>query len=99
VHFRQPTVWEQYRWPITAVAAIIPLQSILIGYVLIQDRRRRKAEAEATQQRQEVAHLMRVSVLDELSGSDLSHSTPRRVHYADNIVRRITRARGRIGAR
>ena len=69
VHFRQPTLWEQYRWPITAVAAIIPLQSLLIGYVLIQDGRRRKAEAEAAQQRQEVAHLMRVSVLGELSGS------------------------------
>jgi len=69
VHFRQPTIWEQYRWPITAVAAIIPLQSILIGYVLIQGRRRRKAEAEAAQQRQEVAHLMRVSALGELSGS------------------------------
>jgi signal transduction histidine kinase len=69
VHFRQPTVWEQYRWPITAVAAIIPLQTLLIGYVLIQNRRRRKAEAEAAQQRQEVAHLMRVSVLGELSGS------------------------------
>ena len=69
VHFRQPTFWEQYRWPITAVAAIIPLQSLLIVYVLIQDRRRRKAEAEAAQQRQEVAHLMRVSVLGELSGS------------------------------
>ena len=69
VHFRQPTLWEQYRWPIMAVAAIIPLQSILIGYVLIQGRRRRKAEAEAAQQRQEVAHLMRVSALGELSGS------------------------------
>jgi signal transduction histidine kinase len=69
VHFRQPTVWEQYRWSITAVAAIIPLQTLLIGYVLIQNRRRRKAEAEAAQQRQEVAHLMRVSVLGELSGS------------------------------
>ena len=69
VHFRQPTLWEQYRWPIVAVAAIIPFQSILIGYVLIQGRRRRQAEAEATQQRQEVAHLMRVSALGELSGS------------------------------
>jgi signal transduction histidine kinase len=69
VNFRQPTVWEQYRWPITAVAAIIPLQSLLIGYVLIQARRRRKAEAEAAQQRLEVAHVMRVSVLGELSGS------------------------------
>ena len=69
VHFRQPTIWEQYRWPIIAVATIIPLQSILISYVLFQGRRRREAEAEAALQRQEVAHLMRVSVLGELSGS------------------------------
>jgi signal transduction histidine kinase len=69
VHFRQPTLWQQYRWPITAVAAIIPLQSILIGYVFIHYQRRRKAEAEAAQQRQEVAHVMRVSALGELSGS------------------------------
>jgi len=69
VHFRQPSMWEQYRWPIMAVAAIIPLQSILIGYVLFQGGRRRQAEAEAALQRQEVAHLMRVSLLGELSGS------------------------------
>jgi signal transduction histidine kinase len=69
VHFRQPTIWEQYRWPIMAVAAVIPLQSILISFVLFQGRRRREAEAEAALQRQEVAHLMRVSLLGELSGS------------------------------
>ena len=69
VHFRQPTIWDQYRWPIIAVATIIPLQSILISYVLFQGRRRREAEAEAALQRQELAHLMRVAVLGELSGS------------------------------
>lgn len=69
VHFRQQTVWDQYRWPIVAVAMVIPLQSILIGYVLFQGRRRREAEAEAALQRQELAHLMRVAVLGELSGS------------------------------
>jgi signal transduction histidine kinase len=69
VLFGQPTIWEQYRWLIVAVATIIPLQSILFGYVLFQGRRRREAEAEAALQRQEVGHLMRVSVLGELSGS------------------------------
>jgi signal transduction histidine kinase len=69
VHFHQPTIWEQYRWPIVAVATIIPLQSVLIGYVFFQGRRRREAEAEAALQRKEVEHLMRVSVLGELSGS------------------------------
>jgi len=69
VHFRQPAIWDQYRWPIIAVATIIPLQSILICYVLFQGRRRREAEAEAALQRQELAHLMRVAVLGELSGS------------------------------
>jgi signal transduction histidine kinase len=69
VQFHQPTMWDQYRWPIVAVATIIPLQSVLIGYVLFQGRRRREAEAEAALQRKEVEHLMRVSVLGELSGS------------------------------
>src|SRR5712672_2320535 len=69
VQFRQPGIWDQYRWPIIAVATIIPLQSILISYVLFQGRRRREAEAEAALQRQELAHLMRVAVLGELSGS------------------------------
>src|SRR6478736_10468191 len=69
VLFRQPTIWEQYRWAIIAIAGIILLQSILISYVLLQSRRRREAEAEAVLQRREVEHLTRVSVLGELSGS------------------------------
>jgi signal transduction histidine kinase len=69
VHFRQPTLWNQHRWSIISVGAIIALQSILISYVLFQGRRRREAEAEAALQRQELAHVMRVAVLGELSGS------------------------------
>jgi C4-dicarboxylate-specific signal transduction histidine kinase len=52
------------------------LQSALVGVLLIQRQRRQRAEAarkaaeaEAALQRQEVAHLMRVSTLGELSGA------------------------------
>jgi PAS domain S-box-containing protein len=44
VQFREPTVWEQYRWLIIAVATTLLTQSMLIAYVLLQSRRRRAAE-------------------------------------------------------
>src|SRR5215469_11949600 len=69
VQFREPTVWERYRWLIAAISAVIAGQALLITYVLLQSRRRRAAEAEAAEQRREVAHLMRVSVMGELSGA------------------------------
>ncbi len=69
VQFREPSAWEQYRWQIALIAAVLAAQTFLIVYVLIQNRRRRVAEAETAEQRLEVAHLMRVSVLGELSGA------------------------------
>jgi signal transduction histidine kinase len=69
VQFREPSVWQQYRWQIALIAAVILAQSFLIGYVLFQSRRRRAAEAEAAERRVEVMHLTRVAVLGELSGA------------------------------
>jgi signal transduction histidine kinase len=69
VQFREPTVWEQYHWQIALIGAILVLQTLLIAYVLLQSRRRRAAEADVAEKRQEVTHLMRVSVLGELSGA------------------------------
>jgi signal transduction histidine kinase len=69
VQFREASVWVQYRWAIILIAAALVGQTLLIAYVLFQNRRRRAAEAEAAEQRQEVTHLMRVSVLGELSGA------------------------------
>ena len=66
---REPTTWEQYRWAILLAGAIILAQTLLIAYVLFQNRRRRAAEADAAEQRQEATHLMRVSVVGELSGA------------------------------
>src|SRR5215831_11097134 len=44
VQFREPMVWEQYRWQMILIAATILAQTLLIAYVLFQNRRRRAAE-------------------------------------------------------
>ncbi len=44
VQFRELTVWQQYRWRIAAVAVVLFAQTLLIGYVLFQNRKRRLAE-------------------------------------------------------
>jgi signal transduction histidine kinase len=69
IQFREPTPWQRYRWQVLLAVAIIVGQTLLIAYVLWQSRQRRKAEAETAEQRREVAHLMRVSTLGELSGA------------------------------
>ena len=69
ISFRQPTMWEEHRTLLLAAVAVFALQTTLLGFLLIQRRRRKQAEAEAAEQRHEVAHLMRVSVLGELSGT------------------------------
>jgi signal transduction histidine kinase len=69
VMFEEPSLWAEHRDLVLAALAIIALQSALVVALLVQRRRRRLAEAETALQRREVAHLMRVSVLGELSGA------------------------------
>jgi signal transduction histidine kinase len=45
IMFRDPTVWEQYRGYIAATIAIVAIQSLLIGALLAQRAKRRRAEA------------------------------------------------------
>src|SRR5215469_10529093 len=68
IKFREPSLWEQYRWQIMLAGTIMLAQTLLIA-VLFQNRRRRVAEADAALQRQEATHLTRVSVMGELSGA------------------------------
>ena len=44
--FREPTAWERYRWYILGAGALILVQSGLIGGLLVQRTRRRRAEAD-----------------------------------------------------
>jgi signal transduction histidine kinase len=46
VQFRQPTIWQRYRWQISAVGVLCLAQTLLISGLLIQRVRRRRAERE-----------------------------------------------------
>jgi signal transduction histidine kinase len=69
IHFRSPTVWEQYRWQILATATVLVLQAVMIAGLLYEHRRRRNAEIEARQRMSELAHLNRHATAGELSAS------------------------------
>ena len=49
VQFREPTVWQQYRWYITGVLAVLFGQAIIITWSLLEHRRRQRAERELRQ--------------------------------------------------
>ena len=47
IHFRTLTAWEQYRWQILAITAVLLLQAALISWLLYEHRHRRRSEAAA----------------------------------------------------
>lgn len=69
VHHREPTFWEQYRLVAIVATAIILLQAGLIGWLLVEHRRRRTAEVAAQKHRTELAHASRLGVAGELTAS------------------------------
>jgi signal transduction histidine kinase len=69
VRFREPTVWERYRWQITSVVGALLVQTALIVGLFYEHRRRRKAEVVARGSLRELAHINRIATAGELSGS------------------------------
>jgi signal transduction histidine kinase len=67
--FREPSVWEQYRWQIISITAILLLEAALIVMLLGERRRRRVAEMEAHHRMAELARMNRRSLAGELSAS------------------------------
>ena len=45
VRFREPSLWEQYRWYVVAAVSALLVQSGLIGGLLVQRAQRRRAQA------------------------------------------------------
>jgi len=69
VQFRQPSFWALYRGRILGVAALCLVQTGLIVALLLNRAQRRRAEAQAHRQQEELAHISRVSTLGELATS------------------------------
>lgn len=70
--FREPRIWDRY-WPLfLGGAAALTLQAGLIAGLVAQSRRRRRAERIVGEQRDQIAHAGRVSMLGQLAAS-LAH--------------------------
>ena len=70
--FREPRIWDRY-WPLMlGGAAAIAIQATLIAALVAQSRLRRRAERIVGEQRDQIAHAGRVSMLGQLAAS-LAH--------------------------
>jgi len=72
VRYREPTMWDTYKWRIVGVAALCLAEAMLIVALLVQGARRRRAEKVADELRRELTHLSRVETMGALSGA-LAH--------------------------
>jgi signal transduction histidine kinase len=69
VRFRQPAVWQQYRWQIALMCAVVLLEGALISALLYERRRRLYAEVQSRQRSAELAHINRFSTAGELTAT------------------------------
>jgi signal transduction histidine kinase len=69
VWFRNPPMWERYRWHAMAVIAVFLIQAALISILLHERKQRSNAEIEAHERLAELAHVGRRATAGELSSS------------------------------
>ena len=69
VRFRELTVWERYRWQLTAIFIALLGQTAMITWLLIERSRRRTAELDSRHRSLEVMHLSRTAEAGALSVS------------------------------
>ncbi|SFH68213.1 His Kinase A (phospho-acceptor) domain-containing protein [Bradyrhizobium sp. Gha] len=67
--FREPNVWQRYRWQMVLITAVFLVQAGLISGLLHEGRGRRVAEVESRQRLAELAHVNRYSTVGELTTS------------------------------
>jgi FixJ family two-component response regulator/signal transduction histidine kinase len=69
IRFREPGLWENYRWQGTFVGAVLLIQTGLISVLLHERKKRNAAEFESQHRMTELAHANRQATAGELSSS------------------------------
>jgi signal transduction histidine kinase len=69
IYFREPTLWDRYRWQIVVIMAMVFAQAALIGVLLNERRRRLFFQVQASRRSAELAHFNRYSTAGELTAS------------------------------
>ena len=69
IYFRQPTLWEQFRWLILGILAAVLLQALLISWLVYEHRRRSLAEIQSRNTLAELASRDRLATAGQLSAS------------------------------
>jgi signal transduction histidine kinase len=89
IQFHQFDLWEQYRWQILGIIAVLLLQTAIITGLILERRRRLGAERELYQRLLEVTHLNRTAVAGALSASiahELNQPLAAIQSYADAAI-------------
>jgi signal transduction histidine kinase/ABC-type uncharacterized transport system substrate-binding protein len=69
IYFREPTLWDKYRWYIALLVAVLLAQVGLIIVLVSERRRRLYFEVQSRQRMAELAHVNRFSTAGELTAS------------------------------
>ena len=69
VRFREPGLWQQYRSQVALFFGVILVQGALISGLLLERRRRQRAEVHAARRTAELAHVNRYSMAGELTAA------------------------------
>ena len=69
IRFRQLGLWDQYRWELITILAVVLTQGLLIGGLLFEHRRRHAAELESRGRLLELIHINRTATTGALSAS------------------------------
>jgi signal transduction histidine kinase len=72
IRYRVPSLWEEHRGTILGGISFIIIETLLIIALFVNLRRRKKAEFEARQHRNELEHVARTATMGELTSS-LAH--------------------------